>query len=133
MTEESGRVPGSREPSQSPLSRPIGFDPARNEPEWLTLAKETVLAIAFQRGTRGEFVVGKDGRVRLGCIDLLGMYAVDEMARKWADYLGIEFPDNLPNVGEQEAMQIMGRRGNWREAIAMETRRAETTGSVAKP
>jgi hypothetical protein len=29
MVTESGRVTGSREPSQSSLSRPVGFDPAR--------------------------------------------------------------------------------------------------------
>lgn len=91
-----------------------------NEPEWLTLARDTVLAVAFQRATRQVHAVGKDGRTRMGCVDLLGCYAVDEMEKKWAAYLGME-KLTVPVPTEAEAMQLMAQGKGWREWIAAQT------------
>lgn len=74
-----------------------------NEPNWHELAKAMAVAIMFQRGTRGVHVIGRDGRVRMGQVDLFGCYAVDEMAKRFCDIAGIEFTSIAPPT-EHEAM-----------------------------
>lgn len=93
-------------------------DNRSNEPDWNALARDTLRAIAFQRATRGVHNVGRDGRTRMGCVDLLGCYAVDEMAMAWAQALDANMPV-LPAPTEEQAMLLMSERKGWREWLAM--------------
>jgi hypothetical protein len=123
--QDGGGATASRQPALAlrvepccTVSTPRGFDQAQgNEPEWLRLALDTVRAVAFQRATRGVHVVGRDGRVRLGCVDLLGMYAVDEVMRQWAAYLSVTVPE-LPAPDESTAMRLLAGGGTWRDFLA---------------
>lgn len=127
-----------------------------NQPDWFTFAKAMAIAVMFQRGTRGVHVIGRDGRAKAGCVDLLGCYAVDEMAEAFCNAAGIEF-DSINPPTEHEAMFMLLAGMTWQDwldnprqiraeargnghpakvdlrvlAQAIEARRAETgTGSV---
>jgi hypothetical protein len=76
----------------------------------------------FQRGTRREHVVGRDGRVRMGMVDLLGCYIVDDAAREFCELAGIPFESaDVPNEHQAFYMSVTGRKWpDWftdREAI----------------
>lgn len=88
-----------------------------NEPDYFRIAADLAKAVMFQRATRKVHVVGKDGRVRLGCVDLLGCYAVDEAARELCSALGEEFREIEPPT-EGEAMFMLGRKLTWRSWMA---------------
>lgn len=84
----------------------------KNEPDWYVAARGLAAAIMFQRGTRGIHVVGRDGRTRMGCVDLLGCYAVDEAAKEFCGAAGIEFRSLEPPT-EHEAMFMMAAGLRW--------------------
>ena len=90
----------------------------QNEPDWEALARDTIRAIAFQRATRRVHPVGRDGRARMGCADLLGCYAVDEMMAAWAQALDCPLPE-IPTPTEEQAMALMSERKGWRDWLAL--------------
>lgn len=89
-----------------------------NEPYWMQCVRDLVLAVAFQRATRRVHVIGKDGRVRHGCVDLLGCYAVDDMARELCRAMKTDFPENITAPDERTAMQMLAEGKTWRDWLA---------------
>lgn len=89
-----------------------------NQPDWDALARDTILAIAFQQATRGVHSVGRDGRSRMGCVDLLCYYAVDEMLAAWVHALDVPRPEILA-PSEEQAMALMAERKGWRDWLSL--------------
>ncbi len=80
-------------------------------PDWFEVAKAMANAIMFQRGTRGEHVVGRDGRTRMGMVDLFGCYIVDAAAREFCELAGIPFGEvETPNEHQAFYMSVTGRQ-----------------------
>lgn len=162
MSQNKGVSPdGDRAASPSDLS-PCGSSQSgianagNGGPDWFEVAKGLANAILFNRATRKEHVVGKDGRVRMGMVDLLACYCIDDLAREFCEMAGLPFGDvDVPNEHQAFFMSATGRSWtDWftdRETIvaeagpspgrgkvdmkliakAIEARRAETgTGSV---
>jgi hypothetical protein len=116
MEEDMGAIPGSREPSQTSCLGPSGFDPERFKPSISFLRKvgagevKRVRGYTQRRGGYERFIGGE---------------------RQWHRHYLAGYVSRAP-------LALMGQPGvvelteKGRAAIAMETRRAETTGSVAK-
>lgn len=80
-------------------------------PDWFAVARGLANAIMFQRSTRGEHTVGRDGRVRMGMVDLLGCYIVDDAAREFCEMAGLPFGDTeVPNEHQAFYMALTGRK-----------------------
>jgi hypothetical protein len=73
------------------------------EPDWYVLALGMARAILQQRASRQVHKVGRDGRVRFGCVDLLACNQVDDAARAFCDALGVPF-NAPPPLTEEQAM-----------------------------
>lgn len=118
MSGRSPTGPGSRpagRASKAVSPVPASIPSAGNAgPDWFEVARALANAIMFQRGTRGEHVIGKDGRVRMGVCDLFGCYAVDDAARDFCELAGLPF-DSLETPNEHQAlfMSVTGR--TWRD------------------
>lgn len=104
-------------------------------PDWYEVAKGLANAIMFNRATRKEHVVGKDGRVRMGIVDLFACYCIDDAAREFCEMAGIPFGDvDVPNEHQAFFMSVTGRSwSDWftdRDAIVSEAGPSPGRGKV---
>lgn len=121
-----------------PVSPPAGAsipDAGNSSPDWYEVAKAMAFAIMFQRSTRSEHVVGRDGRTRMGMIDLFGCYIVDDAAREFCELAGLPFQDvDAPNEHQAFYMSVMGMGwADWftrREEIVSGAGRSPGKGKV---
>jgi hypothetical protein len=77
----------------------------------------------FERATRGEHTVGKDGRARMGMVNLLGCYALDDTAREFCELAGLPFGQiDAPSEHQAMFMAMTGRKwSDWfTDRIAIE-------------
>ncbi len=103
---------GASVPDPQAVSSTASIPSANNGPDWFEVAKALANAIMFQRATRGEHVVGRDGRSRKGMVDLFGCYAVDDAAREFCELAGLPFGQiDAPNEHQAMFMSVTGR--NW--------------------
>ena len=91
---------------------------SRNQPDWEALARDTIKAIVFQAATRSVHTVGRDGRARVGAVDILGCYAVDDMMAAWTHALDCLVPE-IPSPSEQQAMLLLAEGKSWRDWVAL--------------
>jgi hypothetical protein len=106
------RAGGPTDLSRSTASQPEALIPSANDqPDWFEIAKGLAHAIMFNRATRAEHVVGRDGRVRMGMVDLLACYAIDDAAREFFDLAGLPVAEvEAPNEHQAMFMAVTGRK-----------------------
>ena len=113
-------------------------DPANQSnvgPDWFDAAKGLAMAIMFQRTMRSEHTVGRDGRARMGMVNLFGCYAVDTAAREFCEMAGLPFGNvEAPNEHQAFFMAVTGRQwSDWftdREVILAEAGKGPGRGKV---
>lgn len=113
---EVGAMPTARaatpDGAEPVVSGEAGIPIANSGPDWFEVARGLANAIMFQRATRAEHVVRKDGLTRVGMVDLFGCYAVDEAAREFCELAGLPFGQiEAPNEHQAMYMSVTGR--NW--------------------